>query len=198
MKAIEPRATRSGKTMVQQRLPPIAHLHRAVRIVAVRRADRRRRRRMLVVRVETEQHHLLLGARRSRVQRRRRGCGGRMRVGRMRMAEPCGCASVRLRQATVGAAEPGCGAAGLGGSDGGGGGLLLLLLQQTVDLEPVGATAVARTGLGHADDEAFLEAARFARGAVLLVDDAVAVVLAVADRRQVVVRAAEEGLRAER
>lgn len=75
-----------------------------------------------------------------------------------------------------------------------GGDMLLLLLQQAVDLEPVGASAVARSRLGHADDEAFLEAARFARGAILFVDDAVAAVLAVADRGEVVVRATEEGL----
>lgn len=64
---------------------------------------------------------------------------------------------------------------------------LLLLLEEAVDLEPVGAAAVAAAGLGHADHEALAQAACLARGAVLLVDDALAVVFAFCYRVQVVV-----------
>lgn len=56
-----------------------------------------------------------------------------------------------------------------------------------MDLEPVGAAAVPAAGLGHADHEALAQAARLARGAVLLVDDALAVILAFCYRVQVVV-----------
>lgn len=63
-----------------------------------------------------------------------------------------------------------------------------------MDLEPVGAAAVAAAGLGHADHEALAQAACLARGAVLLVDDALAVVFAFCYRVQVVVRAPEERL----
>lgn len=59
-------------------------------------------------------------------------------------------------------------------------------------LEPVGAAAVARAGLGHADHEALAQPARFARRPVLLVDDAFAVVLALGYRVEVVVRSSEE------
>lgn len=71
---------------------------------------------------------------------------------------------------------------------------LLLLLQQAVDFEPVGAPAVSGARLGHADHQALAEAARFARGSVLLVDDALAVVLALRDGVEVVVGAPEERL----
>lgn len=68
-----------------------------------------------------------------------------------------------------------------------------MLLQQTMDLEPVGATSVADP-LRHAHVVALPQAARLAGGAVLLVDDALALVLALADGADVVVRAAKEGL----
>lgn len=47
-----------------------------------------------------------------------------------------------------------------------------------MDLEPVRSSAVTRATLGHADHKAFLESAALARGSVLLVDDTLAVVLA--------------------
>lgn len=56
--------------------------------------------------------------------------------------------------------------------------LQLLLLQETVDLEPVGAAAVARSAFGHADHQAFAQPAGFARGTVLFVYDALVVVFA--------------------
>lgn len=61
-----------------------------------------------------------------------------------------------------------------------------------MDLEPVGASAVPRARLGHADHEALAQAAGFARRPVLFVDDAFTVVLAFSDGVQVVVRAPEE------
>lgn len=72
--------------------------------------------------------------------------------------------------------------------------MLLLLLQQTVNLEPVGASAVSRSGLGHADEQTFAQTACFAGGAVLLVDDALAVDLTVGYRGQIVVGATEKRL----
>lgn len=63
-----------------------------------------------------------------------------------------------------------------------------------MDLEPVGATSVAGSPLRHAHVVALPQAARLAGGAVLLVDDALALVLALADGADVVVRAAKEGL----
>lgn len=71
-----------------------------------------------------------------------------------------------------------------------------LVLEQAVDLEPVRAAPVPGAALGHADREALLEPARLARGSILLVDDALVVVLALADTRTVVVGAAEERLAA--
>lgn len=71
---------------------------------------------------------------------------------------------------------------------------LLLFLEKAVDFEPVRATAVAGTALGHAHKEAFSETARFASCSVLLVDNALAVVLALGDGADVVVGAAEERL----
>lgn len=75
---------------------------------------------------------------------------------------------------------------------------LLLFLEKTVDLEPVGSSAVSGARLGHADDQALAEAASFAGGSVLLVNDAFAVVLAFGDGVQVVVRASEERLQRKR
>jgi len=72
--------------------------------------------------------------------------------------------------------------------------LVRLLLQQAVDLEPVGAPAVTRAGLGHAYQQAFPQAARLAGGAILLVDHADATVLAFGDAAEIVVGASEEGL----
>lgn len=60
--------------------------------------------------------------------------------------------------------------------------VLLLLLQQTMDLEPIRSAAVTRTRLAHADQQAFAQTARLARGTVLLVDDAFAVGLAIGNR----------------
>lgn len=61
-----------------------------------------------------------------------------------------------------------------------------------MDLEPVGAATVPGAGLGHAHHETLAEAARLARRPVLLVDDALAVVLALRYGVQVVVRTTEE------
>lgn len=72
---------------------------------------------------------------------------------------------------------------------------LLLFLEEAVNLEPVRAAAVTGTALRHAHQEAFSEAARFAGGAILLVDDALAVVLALGDGADVVVGATEERLK---
>lgn len=69
-----------------------------------------------------------------------------------------------------------------------------LLLQEAVDLEPVGSSPVAGSALGHSDQEAFAEAARLAWRSVLLVDDALAAVLAVTDGCHIAVRTAEEWL----
>ena len=65
-----------------------------------------------------------------------------------------------------------------------------------MDLEPVGSSAIATSGLGHPDPEALLESASLARGAVPLVDDAEIVVLAVWDHCLVVAESPEEGLAA--
>ena len=69
-----------------------------------------------------------------------------------------------------------------------------LLLHEAVQFEPVGAAAVAGAALGHAHQQALAEAAGFARRPVLLVDDALAAVLALGDHRQIVVGSAEERL----
>lgn len=71
---------------------------------------------------------------------------------------------------------------------------LLLLLQQAVDLEPVRAPTVTRPAFGHAHLQALSQATGLARRPVLLVDDALAVVLALGQRRNVVVRPSEERL----
>ena len=63
-----------------------------------------------------------------------------------------------------------------------------------MDLEPVGAAAVARSAFGHAYQQALAQAAGLAGGSVLLVDDALAVVLALGHGAQVVVGSAEERL----
>lgn len=63
-----------------------------------------------------------------------------------------------------------------------------------MNFEPVRSATVSRTGLRHADEDTFSQAARFARGAILLIYHALAVVLAVGDAVQVVVRAPEERL----
>jgi len=70
----------------------------------------------------------------------------------------------------------------------------VLVLQQAMDLEPIGPAAVPRPALRHADQEAFAQPARFARRPVLLVDHALAVVLAFRYRTQVVVGPSEKRL----
>jgi len=67
-----------------------------------------------------------------------------------------------------------------------------LLLQQAVDFEPVGASAVAGAALGHPHQEALAQTTGLARRPVLLVDDALAAVLAVTNGRHVAVSAAEK------
>lgn len=69
-----------------------------------------------------------------------------------------------------------------------------MLLQQAVDLEPIGTTTVARAALGHAHVVALAQATRLAGGAILFVNDALALVLALTDCADVVVRATKEGL----
>lgn len=63
-----------------------------------------------------------------------------------------------------------------------------------MDLEPIGTTSIARATLGHAHVVALAQATRLAGGAILLVDDALALVLALTDCADVVVRATKEGL----
>jgi hypothetical protein len=53
-----------------------------------------------------------------------------------------------------------------------------LLLHETVEFEPVGASAVTGAAFGHAHQEAFAQSAGLARRPVLFVDDALAAVLA--------------------
>jgi len=69
-----------------------------------------------------------------------------------------------------------------------------LLLKEAMDFEPVGASAVTGAAFGHAHQEAFAQSAGLARRPVLLVDDALAAVLALADGRHIAVRPAEERL----
>lgn len=64
-------------------------------------------------------------------------------------------------------------------------------------LEPVGPATVSRARLGHPDEEAFSQTAGLARGAVFLIDDALAAVLTLGDAVQVVVGSSEEGLQHE-
>ena len=75
-------------------------------------------------------------------------------------------------------------------------GLLGVLLHEAVYLEPVAPPAVPTAGLGHADIEALLQPAGLAGGAVLLVDDAAVVVLALRDHRLVVTEPPKEALAA--
>jgi len=72
--------------------------------------------------------------------------------------------------------------------------LMRLLLQQAVYLEPIGAPAVARAGLGHAHHQALPQTTRFAGGTIFFVDHADAAILAFGDAAQIVVSAPEEGL----
>jgi len=69
-----------------------------------------------------------------------------------------------------------------------------LLLHQAVQFEPIGSSAVAASAFGHSDQQTLAQAAGLARRPVLLVDDALAAILALADHRQVVVRTTEERL----
>lgn len=72
--------------------------------------------------------------------------------------------------------------------------LMRLLLQQTVYLEPIGAPAVTRAGLGHAHHQTLPQATRLASGTILFVDHADAAILALGDAAQIVVGTSEEGL----
>lgn len=60
---------------------------------------------------------------------------------------------------------------------------LLLLLQEAMNLEPIGATTIARSRLGHSNQNAFPQAASFAGSSVFLIDYAFAVVFALRYRR---------------
>jgi len=73
--------------------------------------------------------------------------------------------------------------------------LLVLFLEQTMDLEPIGPAAVPGPALGHAHHQTLAQPARLARRPVLLVDHALAVVLALRYRTQIVVSPAEERLK---
>jgi hypothetical protein len=64
-----------------------------------------------------------------------------------------------------------------------------------VDLEPVGASAVPRTTLGHSHHQTLPQPTRLTRCPVLLVDDTLAVVLALRDGARVVIRPTEERLK---
>ena len=61
-------------------------------------------------------------------------------------------------------------------------------------LEPIGASAIARAGFGHAHHQALPQATCLAGGTILLVDYADAAVLAFGNATQIVVGAPEEGL----
>lgn len=63
-----------------------------------------------------------------------------------------------------------------------------------MDFEPIGAASVTGAALRHAHQEAFAKSAGLARRPVLLVDDALAAVLAFGYHRQVVVRSSEKRL----
>ena len=67
-------------------------------------------------------------------------------------------------------------------------------MQQAVYLEPIGAPAIARAGLGHTHHQALPQATCLAGGTILLVDHADATVLAFGNATQIVVGAPEEGL----
>jgi len=66
-----------------------------------------------------------------------------------------------------------------------------------VNFEPVRSATVSRARLRHADEDTFSQATRFARSAILLIYHALAVVLAIGDAVQVVVRPPEERLQQE-
>lgn len=73
--------------------------------------------------------------------------------------------------------------------------VLLLFLQQTVDLEPVGPPAIPGPALGHAHHQTLAQPTCLARCPILLIDHALAVVLAFGYRTQVVVCPAKERLK---
>lgn len=64
---------------------------------------------------------------------------------------------------------------------------ILFLLQETMYLEPVGTSPVARSSLGHAHSDTFLQPARFAGRTVLLVDYTSSAILTRGDGADVVV-----------
>lgn len=72
--------------------------------------------------------------------------------------------------------------------------VLLLLLQQTVNLEPIRSPSVSAAALGHSHEETLAQTTSLARGSILLVDDALAIILALRDRGEVVVGPTEERL----
>ena len=78
--------------------------------------------------------------------------------------------------------------------------LLLLhlvgLLHQAVDLEPVGAAAVAGARLGHANHQALSQPASLARRAIFLVYDALIIVFAFLNHGLIVARSSKEGFAA--
>ena len=71
-----------------------------------------------------------------------------------------------------------------------------VLLHEAVDLEPVGAAAIAGSRLGHAHHETLSEPASLAGRAVLLVDDTAVIVLAFLDDGLVVAGPSKEGFAA--
>lgn len=72
--------------------------------------------------------------------------------------------------------------------------LMRLLLQQTMYLEPIGASTVTWTRLRHAYHQTLPQATRLASGTILLVDHADAAVLAFRYAAQIVISTPEEGL----
>lgn len=60
--------------------------------------------------------------------------------------------------------------------------------------KPVTASSVSGATFGHANQQTFAQTARLARCSILLVYHAFAVVLALGDRRQVVVGSSEKAL----
>ena len=63
-----------------------------------------------------------------------------------------------------------------------------------MQFKPIGSSAVTGAALGHAHKEALAQSTSLARSPVLLVDDALTAVLALATSRYIAVRPAEKRL----
>lgn len=74
-------------------------------------------------------------------------------------------------------------------------GFLLFLLQEEINLEPIRTSAITWSTLRHADQQTFTQATCFARRTILLIDCALATILAFGYRLHVVVGTSEERLK---